>query len=202
MRTELIPLLLLLTGVFLLKPKKAQANPTHPHLSPSAPEANDGVVIYSSEGQAVPAPVTTTESPSIFTAGVLPRGIRNNNPGNIRLTGDRWQGMAATQTDGAFVQFTHPKYGFRAMTRVLRNYQRQGINTVDSIISRWAPSNENHTAAYVKFVSNYTGIAPTAEVNLSLSILPLIKAITIYENGQDYANYYSNQTIQEGIALA
>jgi len=203
MKTESI-VLLLLTGAFLLKSKKAQAqtNPTHPQLSPSAPAANDGVVIYSSEGQAVPAPITTTDTPSIFTAGVLPRGIRNNNPGNIRLSNDRWQGMASTQTDGAFVQFVSPEYGFRAMTRVLRSYERRGITTINGIVSRWAPSNENHTAAYVKFVSDYLGLAPSADVNLSLYILPLLKAITIYENGRDYANYYSDQTIQEGIALA
>ncbi len=147
-------------------------------------------------------PVTMTETPSLVYSGLLPRGIRNNNPGNIRLTNDKWQGMSPTQTDGEFVQFVSPEYGFRAITRILRNYERRGINTINGIISRWAPSNENHTAAYVKFVADYLGIAPNTELSLSLSIFPLIKAITIYENGYDYASYYSDATIQEGIALA
>lgn len=88
------------------------------------------------------------------------------------------------------------------MTRVLRSYERRGLNTINDIINRWAPSNENHTAAYVKFVSDYIGIAPNAEFSISFYLFPLIKAITIYENGRDYASYYSDQTIREGIALA
>mgnify|MGYP003533551919 FL=1 len=42
------------------------------------------------------------------------RGIRNNNPLNIRLSADKWQGMREEQTDKAFVQFKSMAYGYRA----------------------------------------------------------------------------------------
>lgn len=44
-----------------------------------------------------------------------PRGLRNNNPGNIRTTKDRWQGLRPQQTDPAFFQFTEMRYGYRAL---------------------------------------------------------------------------------------
>ncbi len=195
MPTFAIPFLLLL-GVILLKPKKT--NITNTTTTP-LPVGTNTVL---QPAQPTPAPTTVTNNPNILNAGLLPRGIRNNNPGNIRITNDRWQGMSEVQTDGAFVQFVSPQYGFRAMTRILRNYHRRGINTIQTMISRWAPTNENHTAAYVNFVSKTMGIAPTVELDLSQSLLPLMRAITIYENGQDYARYYSDRTINEGIALA
>ena len=34
---------------------------------------------------------------------MLPRGIRNHNPLNIRKSKDQWKGMAEVQTDRAFV---------------------------------------------------------------------------------------------------
>ena len=132
----------------------------------------------------------------------LPRGIRNNNPGNIRRTTDQWEGMKAVQTDPVYVEFTHPKYGFRAMTRVLRNYQKIGITTVRDMINRWAPNTENPTGNYVNFVADKLGQHPDAEVNLTTQLLPLIKAIVAFENGSSFINYYSDTTINEGIALA
>ena len=132
----------------------------------------------------------------------LPRGIRNNNPGNIRRTTDQWEGIKAVQTDPIYVEFVHPKYGFRAMTRILRNYQKVGVTTVREIIGRWAPHEENPTAHYVKFVAEKLGQHPDSPVNLNSQLLPLIKAMTAFENGTTFADYYGDQTIKEGIALA
>ena len=65
------------------------------------------------------------------------RGWRNNNPGNIRLTGTHWLGMSDKQTDGVFVQFQTATYGIRAMAVILKNYQdRHGIRTLGGVISR------------------------------------------------------------------
>ena len=55
----------------------------------------------------------------------MSRGLRNNNPGNIRKTGDKWQGLSTTQTDDSFFQFTDAKYGIRAMAKLLKNYQSE-----------------------------------------------------------------------------
>ena len=145
----------------------------------------------------------STLSKSVLAAtGNLPRGIRNNNPGNIERTGDNWQGMAANQSDSRYVVFTDAKYGFRAMTRILRNYQRRGLTTVRTIISTWVPETENHTENYITFVANALKVSPDTNINLERSLPALLKAISTFENGRAYANYYSNNTIQQGIDLA
>lgn len=83
---------------------------------------------------------------------MIPRGIRNNNPANIRK-GDKWQGMSATQTDKAFVQFVSMTWGVRALLKTLKTYvTKHHLHTVEEIISRWAPNNENNTTAYIKTV--------------------------------------------------
>ncbi len=89
------------------------------------------------------------------------RGIRNNNPLNIRHSRDKWLGMAPKQTDKAFVQFTARKYGYRAAFVLIRNYIRKyQANTIGKIIARWAPSSDgNNTQAYISFVSRTSGIA-------------------------------------------
>ena len=55
----------------------------------------------------------------------LPRGIRNNNPGNIRH-GANWLGLNPNgrNIDSAFCVFTAPVYGIRALAKVLVNYKR------------------------------------------------------------------------------
>ena len=91
------------------------------------------------------------------------RGIRNNNPLNIRHSADRWQGARMEQKDRSFVQFQSMAYGYRAAWKVLESYwkhfhrQRQPF-TVESIIRRWAPPSENHTDAYVKTVLRLTSL--------------------------------------------
>lgn len=129
------------------------------------------------------------------------RGIRNNNPGNIRKTGTRWQGMKpdAEQTDASFIVFLLPEWGIRAIARILNTYNKQGVSTIRGIIGRWAPPVENDTGAYVNAVSKAVGIAPDAPVNLSVHMVPLVKAIIRHENG---IQPYSDNTINGGIALA
>lgn len=78
------------------------------------------------------------------------RGIRNNNPMNIRR-GDAWKGCRRRQTDKEFVQFTSMKWGLRAALIVLRAYVTEhNLHTVREIINRWAPpSDGNATDIYV-----------------------------------------------------
>ena len=94
-----------------------------------------------------------------------PRGIRNNNPLNIRLSSDKWQGQVLPQRgsgEGAFCQFVSMEYGWRAAFVILCKtyYGKRGLKTIRDIVSRWAPNNENNTAAYIRHVSDYTGIGP------------------------------------------
>ena len=93
---------------------------------------------------------------------MLPRGIRNNNPLNIRRSKDQWQGLKKEQTDSAFCQFENLAYGWRAAFRLLTRtyYHTYRLFTIRAIVSRWAPPNENNTRAYVENVSRLTGIDP------------------------------------------
>ncbi|HED2522057.1 TPA: structural protein [Klebsiella aerogenes] len=116
------------------------------------------------------------------------RGIRNNNPGNIRW-GDDWKGLVPTaqRTDKSFCQFTSPEYGIRAMIIILHNYQRKfGLNTVSDIIKRWAPPNENNTQAYINSVAQATGVTPEQRIDTSDSrfMMNLLQAIVKHENGK------------------
>ena len=93
---------------------------------------------------------------------MLPRGIRNNNPLNIRRNKDQWQGMKKEQTDPSFCQFENLAYGWRAAFRLLTRtyYHTYRLYTIRAIVNKWAPPNENNTRAYVENVSRLTGIAP------------------------------------------
>ncbi len=87
------------------------------------------------------------------------RGIRNNNPLNIRRSRDKWKGMRKVQTDKAFVQFTRRVYGYRAAFVLLKNYIAKGKDTIGKIIAKWAPSSDgNNTQSYIRYVSSTTGI--------------------------------------------
>ena len=88
------------------------------------------------------------------------RGIRNNNPLNIRKSKDKWQGLREKQTDAAFFQFQTMAYGWRAAFKLLcyTYYNKYKLRTIKSIISRWAPPNENNTSSYIKHVSETSGI--------------------------------------------
>lgn len=90
---------------------------------------------------------------------MVARGIRNDNPLNIRHGKSQWVGMRKVQTDKAFVQFTERKFGYRAAFVLLRNYIGRGVNTIGKIIARWAPPGDgNNTQAYISYVSSTTGI--------------------------------------------
>jgi|DewCreStandDraft_4_1066084.scaffolds.fasta_scaffold05366_6 hypothetical protein len=114
----------------------------------------------------------------------LPRGIRNNNPGNIERTGTRWRGMAAEQSDPRFVVFEAPEWGLRAMARILKNDILAGRNTVRALIYEWAPPTENVTDAYVVAVARALGVGPDEPIGLD-RLPALMRAITRHENGVD-----------------
>lgn len=116
----------------------------------------------------------------------IPRGIRNNNPLNLRV-GNNWIGEVSEPTDHAFEQFMDMKWGVRAAFMVMRNYiNRHKCNTVAKLISRWAPSNENNTENYIKTVCNRTGIDRNEVLDFSNKEMmsSLFSAMCWVENGQ------------------
>lgn len=134
----------------------------------------------------------------ILTSGS--RGIRNNNPGNIRKSATRWAGAVpdALQKDASFVIFSAPEYGIRAMAKVLNSYLARGVDTVEKIISTWAPATENDTAHYIAAVSQSMNVAANARL-AQMDFAKLIPAIIQHENG---SQPYSLSLIQKGISLS
>ena len=115
-----------------------------------------------------------------------PRGIRNCNPGNIRITKDKWQGLREVQEDKEFFQFKAMKWGYRAMIRTLQNYRkRHGCETLADFIRRYAPPSENNTMTYIRFVANKLGVSPDWIPNVEdkASMCMMAYAISFFENG-------------------
>lgn len=140
----------------------------------------------------------------------LPRGIRNQSPGNIRW-GDPWQGLVPQdqRTDPAFCQFTSAAYGIRAMAVTLITYQdKHKILTVEDAIDRWAPPNENNTLAYQVAVAKAVGVSTNQVIDFHdyRVLRPLVEAIIRHENGAGplaTANtWYDAATIDKGLQLA
>ncbi len=116
----------------------------------------------------------------------MSRGLRNNNPGNIRQSGVRYLGEVTPSTDPAFKQFKTIVWGYRAMFVLLRTYEvKHRLRTLRGMIARYAPPVENNTPAYEKAVSVRAGIDPGRIIStLDGSVMiPLVAAMSRVENG-------------------
>ena len=130
----------------------------------------------------------------------IPRGIRNNNPLNIRI-GNVWLGEEPNPTDPDFEQFTSMVYGVRAgfilLRRYIRHYHR---TTIPQVIAAWAPSTENNTVAYVDKVCRFSLIDPDTQLVYSDKdqMCRLVAAMILVENGCPV----DTSKIEKGYALA
>lgn len=117
----------------------------------------------------------------------ISRGMRNNNPLNIRI-GNVWLGEVSNPTDPDFEQFVHIKYGLRAAFVLLRRYiNHYRRNTVPMILAAWAPSTENNTTKYIDFVCQRANITSTQSLTYTdrPTMIQLVKAMAKYESGAD-----------------
>ena len=130
---------------------------------------------------------------------MLPRGIRNNNPLNIRRTGkDQWKGLTEVQNDRGFCQFESMEWGWRAAFYLLTRtyFQKHGLQTIRGIISRWAPPQDhNDTEAYIRNVSRRTGIGPDEPIGVPSEKpsrwMMLGVAMAIQECGTDSLDWFA-----------
>ncbi len=116
----------------------------------------------------------------------IPRGIRNCNPLNIRI-GNTWLGERDNPDDTEFEQFVNITYGLRAGFVILRRYiRRYHLNTVQLIISRWAPRSENDTNSYISTVCSLTGLQPDQPINYADqdAMVKLVSAMCLVECGR------------------
>jgi hypothetical protein len=123
-------------------------------------------------------------------SSTAPRGIRNNNPGNIRFGKFAQQTGATGRDDKGFAVFQSMEDGVKAAIKLLEGYAAKGVDTVRKIISKWAPANENNTSAYIDAVAKKLGIS--ADAHLSGDQLGgVAQAIFQHENGRAYGNVRS-----------
>lgn len=116
----------------------------------------------------------------------MSRGLRNNNPGNIRLGRVRYKGERAKSSDRAFRQFESMEWGYRAMFVLLHTYAlKHGCNTLRKIINRYAPPSENHTENYIRRVAHATHLAPDEKIStIDKGVMTaIVAAMSEVENG-------------------
>lgn len=157
-------LLLLGLGYLILKPKQTTANTNSQSQNQSTFNGNQS-----------------------YLGTNNPRGIRNNNPGNLKISSSAWQGKIpeAQNTDGTFEQFQEYKYGVRAMTKLLINYINSGRNSIESILNSYSSGSD----AYKNYVSNRTGYTRNQILTADKEILrKLVQAMAYFENGVEAVN--------------
>lgn len=131
---------------------------------------------------------------------IIPRGIRNNNPLNIRI-GNVWLGEVSGPTDPDFEQFISMVYGVRAgfvlIRRYIRHYHR---TTIPQVIAAWAPSNENNTTAYIDKVCQVSGIERDVRLKFEDEdqMVALVDAMILVECGQ----HIQEKIIRDGYKFA
>jgi len=135
------------------------------------------------------------------TSGV--RGIRNNNPGNIRKGSKKiWNGEVWPSQDASFSQFQTMAWGVRALLIDLTNKHKQGLRNVQSIIYKYAPPTENYSAVYAKFVADRMGLTVLQPFALTEeNLLKFAKAVARFENGTAAA-LINAQAWEEGLRRA
>lgn len=138
-----------------------------------------------------------------YVSGV-PRGVRNNNPGNIIRNGIAWNGLltqAQVQNNGwewdpVFCQFDTADNGLRALAKILMTYAAKGIDTIQGLISTFSATNQQ---AYVTNVSAALQVDPGKVINVTQNIYPIMAAIIQQENGEQP---YTTDTLIDAISAA
>lgn len=124
----------------------------------------------------------------------LPRGLRNNNPGNLKMTSPQqgWRGALdrSKNTDGVFEQFSSYHLGLRAMLKLVVNKINDGHSSIRKLIEQWAPRTENNTEAYIIHVERKTGIPQNQPISIydTDRLFLLAKAMELHENGMEVMN--------------
>jgi len=112
-----------------------------------------------------------------------PLGVRLNNPFNIRYSSlNNWLGQLGNVN--GFCKFVLPYYGVRAFALLYRTYLSSGRDTISRFIRSFAPSAENNTGLYIKFVCYHMGRDPHYKLSLK-DFHNFARAVCAYEIGPD-----------------
>ncbi|HHU2509615.1 TPA: transglycosylase, partial [Escherichia coli] len=124
-----------------------------------------------------PANNTIAADLNIGGSNAKNRNYRNNNLGNLVFANQEGATLESPNAKGEqrFARFNTPEEGIRALANQVSSYYNgtsaaagyQKLQTVSSIISKWAPPNENNTNQYIDNVSKYLGVSPNEKIDVS-----------------------------------
>ncbi|EBL9424854.1 transglycosylase [Salmonella enterica] len=148
------------------------------------------------------APVNNTIAADLNIGGsnAKNRNYRNNNLGNLVFANQEGATLEAPNAKGEqrFARFNTPEEGIRALANQVSSYYNgtsaaagyQKLQTVSSIISKWAPPKENNTNQYIDNVSKYLGVSPNEKIDVSNPevMTQLVRAIATKEGGNPAVN--------------
>lgn len=136
---------------------------------------------------------------TMYTDPPYPRGIVNNNPGNLRI-GIPWQGLKLG-IPGGFCSFVDLSYGIRAMGKDLTTkITKDGLNTIALEVAKYAPPSENDTEKYIQRVCSYTGWGPNDSIDIT-QLPKLVRAHMNVELGEQYSSLITDEDILEGLGI-
>lgn len=134
-----------------------------------------------------------------------PRGIRNNNPGNIRenhALDYNWVGEAEVDWDPSFEEFSSMAFGIRAAVKILITYRdKHHLKSPEEVIKRWAPAaDNNYTKAYVRHVEK---VVPRRfwKMDSKEALTEYARAIFTHENGAQWASEWLPY-LRDGVDMA
>ena len=129
-----------------------------------------------------------------------PKGIRNNNPGNLVYSSIKWQGKIAKPNNaGRFEMFISPEYGVRAMIKDIRTKIKKHKN-IEAIVSRYAPAFENNTTAYINTVAKALNVSPKANLLPTKNTLKLL--VTAMAKVETGGNYISDELFEKAYRIS
>ncbi|MDI9276164.1 hypothetical protein QMZ65_02960 [Pantoea sp. EABMAA-21] len=157
----------------------------------------DSQLALSPQQQAAQDAINNSGFPALLG---LPRGVRNNNPGNLNYAGQSGATKEGGE-NGRFAVFGSMREGISALHRQVQLYFSRGINTIESIVNKYAPSSDgNNVASYIQQLVGATGKGANETISGDdqSTIFKLIRGIINHENGKGYV---TDQDIMSGIQV-
>jgi hypothetical protein len=119
------------------------------------------------------------------------RGMRNNNPFNLRLSSNKWRGkIYDNKQDSEFEEFESIEYGLRAGLINIRTHIGRGKNTIASLMHTLSPTHENPTFNFINYIVDKSGIEADQIIEFDKETafqiaVPIVMFESEYELSQD-----------------
>jgi hypothetical protein len=122
-------------------------------------------------------------------------GTKNNNWLNIEYhSANKWLGQVGAA--GRFCIFDNVIHGLRAGIKILESYLREGHDTIEKIITKYAPPIENDTDRYIAHVCEWSGLRADTPLT-SLDLPRIVQAMAREETGNIVSDAQINEAWKE-----